>query len=674
MKKYLVVPTLLALGIVTLAEEKINSTKLGETVITAERYEETPVIETAKNITVIDSDEIEKRGYRNVEETLFNIPGISFSGENISMRGQVPSMGDKHLIVLVDGIPQNGMENRTVDFDFIPVESIEKIEVVPAGGAIMYGGSATSGVINIVTKDMKDRKYWGGIGVLFGSFNEKKYNINYGMNITPKLSIDTKYINLNKDGYRDYEKKRNEHGEINLSYKLEDGKLGFKYIRNEKKSNDSGYLTKEQYEEDRKQNDPAYKEKEKHDIQDKYVLEFSKRLSENLSNSTVVEYRDRDYTYSQPGGKSYSSYKSRIKNTDSLYLNTQFKYVYGNNSSLILGGDYSLADVEEDKYKAKNYVYKDAHNEIDYDAVGGYILNKYVYNKFNFTQGIRVERVSFDEDTIEYKDNGSLNSKIKNKESKNNTDYELAMNYMVSEVTSTYLSYNRVYRAPTITEYGSWRKIEGKIEPRESQKVDTIELGVKSLIENVYLSGALFYIRGDNEIMYDAYRDKTTNDDQGSFYNLDGKTERKGIELTSEQYFDKLTLRENLTYMDNKIVNGPYSGKEIPGVSNLIIGLGVTYGFSSKLSLNLESNYHGKAYMINDYYNREDKVDSYIVTNLSFKFDVGNGLLFKAGVDNLFNEIYCDYIAYGGVKSGKTKINYSPSPERTYYVSAEYRF
>lgn len=675
MKKYLMIAAILVVGTTAMAEEKIEGTKLDETVITTERYEETSIMETSKNVTVINSEEIEKRGYRNIEEALVNVPGLSFSGGYLSMRGQVPSMGNKHLVILIDGIPQNGMDNRSFDLDFIPIESIEKIEVVPAGGAIMYGGNATSGVINIITKDMQDKEYWGNVGGLLGSFNEKKYNINYGMNLTPKFSLDTKYINLDKDGYRDYEKKESEYAEINLKYKLGDGKVGLKYIRNERKSNGSGYLTKEQYEEDRTQNNPDYKEKIAHDTQDKFILEIDKNLTENLANSTVIEYRNREYTYSQPKGEKYPTYKSREKNTDSLYLNTQFKYKYGNESNIIIGGDYSKASVKEDGYgitKAKDFIYKKNYTETEYTALGGYILNRYVYNKFSFSQGVRLEKIKFDEDVTEYSETGSFKGKEKTKDSKNNLNYELNLNYMISEETSTYLSYNRTYRAPNLTEYSSWRTIKetGETETREAQEVDTIELGIKSLINNVYLSGALFYIRGNKEIMYDYYRDEIQDkSESGSYYNLNGKTERKGIELASEQYLNKLTLRESLTYMDNKIIDGPYSGNEIPGVSNFIFGLGATYELTSKLSFNLESNYHSKAYLINDYYNRNDKVDSYMVTNILIKYDLKNGLIFKVGIDNVFNELYCDYITYAG-----KKINYSPSPERTYYTSVEYRF
>ena len=76
-------------------KEKDYGVRLNESTITTERYEETPVIETAKNITVITNEEIEKRGYRYVEDALVNVPGLSFTDGSLSMRGQVPSMGNK---------------------------------------------------------------------------------------------------------------------------------------------------------------------------------------------------------------------------------------------------------------------------------------------------------------------------------------------------------------------------------------------------------------------------------------------------------------------------------------------------------------------------------------------------------------------------------------------------
>lgn len=654
-------------------KEKDYGVRLNESIITTERYEETPVIETAKNITVITGEEIEKKGYRNVEDALKMVPGLFLTDGSFSMRGQVPKLADKSLVVLVDGIPQNGMDNRQYDLDFIPIEQVEKIEVVPAGGAIMYGGNATAGVINIITKDNENKKYWGNVGVEGGSYDYRKYKLNYGMNITDRLDAEINYSTSDKDGYREGEKKDLDFIQVGANYKLDDGKLGFKYSHNKKVANDriTG-LTKNEYDEDRRQNKDAGRLGT--DEQDKYILTFDKRLTDNLEFSSVVEYRERDYKYNYNGKNDNPKYRKRTKDTESFYTNAQLKYNYLNNSHLILGGDYSKAKVEENTWatprKGEKKVYYKSHSDIDFEAIGGYILNKYSYNNFIFTQGIRVEKNEFDEDLLTYKSKDKINLEEtgRTKDSPTNTNYELAANYLFDEDTSIFFSYNRVKRSPSLTEFSSWW--EEKSPKKEAQTVDTFELGTKTLIENIYLAGSVFYIAGDKEIMYDP---DPENGAMGgnSFYNLNGKTERIGLELASEQYFDKLTLRENFTYMHNEITDGPYKGNEIPGVSKIIYGLGATYEITPQLIFNLETLYHGKAYASNDFYNKKSKVDSYIVTNISTRYNFNNGLSIFGGINNLFNEQYCDYVNYD---SKNDAIKYAASPERNYYIGMEYKF
>lgn len=649
-------------------KEKDYGVRLNESTITTERYEETPVIETAKNITVISSEEIEKKGYRNVEDALKMVPGLFLTDGSFSMRGQVPKLADKSLVVLVDGVPQNGMDNRQYDLDFIPIEQVEKIEVVPAGGAIMYGGNATAGVINIITKENENKKYWGNVGVEGGSYDYRKYKLNYGMNITDRLDAEVNYSTSDKNGYREGEKKDLDFIQVGTNYKLDDGKLGFKYSHNKKVANDriTG-LTKEEYDKNRKQNKDAGRLGT--DEQDKYILTFDKKLTDNLEFSSVIEYRERDYKYNYNGKNDNPKYRKRTKDTESFYTNAQLKYNYLNNSHLILGGDYSKAKVEENTWSTKSKkVYYKSHSNIDFEAIGGYILNKYSYNNFIFTQGIRVEKNEFDEDLLTYKSKDKIDTTKtgRTKDSPTNTNYELAANYLFDEDTSIFFSYNRVKRSPSLTEFSSWW--EEKSPKKEAQTVDTFELGTKTLIENIYLAGSVFYIAGDKEIMYDPVNGAMGG---SSFYNLNGKTERLGLELASEQYFDKLTLRENFTYMHNEITDGPYKGNEIPGISKIMYGLGATYEITPQLIFNLETLYHGKAYAANDFYNKKSKVDSYIVTNISTRYNFNNSLSIFGGINNLFNEQYCDYVNYD---SKNDVIKYAASPERNYYIGMEYKF
>ena len=656
-------------------KEKDYGVRLNESTITTERYEETSVIETAKNITVITGEEIEKRGYRNVEDALKVVPGLFLTDGSFSMRGQTPKIADKSLVILVDGVPQNGMDNRQYDLDFIPIEQVEKIEVVPAGGAIMYGGNATAGVINIITKDNKNKKYWGNAGLEVGSYDYRKYKLNYGMNITDRLDAEVNYSTSDKDGYREGEKKDLDFIQVGTNYRLDNGKLGFKYIHNKKVGNDRiKGITKQEYIENRRYNKEAGRLGT--DEQDKYILNFDKKLTDNLEFSSVVEYREREYKYNYSGKNDNPKYKKRNKDTDSFYTNAQLKYNYLDNSYLILGGDYSKAKVKEDTWATTRgkdkKIYYQSHSNIDFKAIGGYILNKYSYNNFIFTQGIRVEKNEFDENKTTFTSKGKIEPKEtgRTKDSPTNTNYELTANYLFDEDTSVFFSYNRVKRSPSLTEFSSWW--DEKSPKKDPQTVDTLELGTKTLIENIYLAGSIFYIAGDKEIMYDSEKPMEGN----SFYNLNGKTERIGLELASEQYFDKLTLRENFTYMHNEITDGPYKGNEIPGVSKIMYSFGATYEPFLNLIFNIDTIYHGKSYVSGDFYNRASKADDYMVTNLSARYNFNNGLSVYGGINNLFNEQYCDYISVSTSENASkpSNIKYSSAPERNYYIGMEYKF
>lgn len=659
-------------GIPSMSEDKISKNiKLNETVITTERYEEIPVMETPKNVTVITNSDIKKRGYRNVSEALKTVPGLFQVDGSFSLRGQAPKLANKSLVVLVDGIPQNGIDNRVYDLDFLSIDQIEKIEVLPSGGAIMYGGGATSGVINIVTKKMKNIKNWGNAEIEEGSYNYKKYRINYGMKFTEKIFSEINYLTSDKKGYRRGNKNDLDFIEWKLSYKLDDGFIEFKYSHKKKNGNDKLLgLTKKEYEENRRQN--IYAGRYMTDKQDKYIILLKKELNDTLELTSVMEYRDRDYRYDYPVYKKDPAYQKRGKRSKSFYINGQLKQLYWKNNSIILGGDYSKATVKEDIWnlgKKSKKAYYSNFNDIDYFAMGGYLQNRIKLDKFIFSQGVRIEKNKFDENSWKYTEKGKK-SLEKTKDSPVNIDYEISNIYKFTDEASGYLNFSRIKRNPSLTEFSSWNDRDSDKKDKKAQKMDTIELGLKTLIDNFYISGALFYINVENEIMYDPKYGAMGGD---SFYNLNGKTRRAGLELSSEQYFEKVTLRENFTYMDNKIVDGPYEGHLIPGVAKTMGGIGLTYEITSQLLFNLEVKYFGKAFAANDFKGEFEKVKSYTVTDLSLRYEFENGLSIYGGINNIFNEIYCDYVQMSTSSKGK-ELKYSPSPERNYVVGLEYNF
>ena len=146
----------------------------------AEVYELNPVLVTAQRsvtkdmetpaaIEVLHADDLQKTGATSVQEALKFSTGIITHGQgprNIS-QGTMTSKAvirgvEKGTLVLVDGVPIN--QGGRYNLEDIPVESIDRVEVVRGGGAVLYGSEANGGVINIITKGKRANTVKAGFG------------------------------------------------------------------------------------------------------------------------------------------------------------------------------------------------------------------------------------------------------------------------------------------------------------------------------------------------------------------------------------------------------------------------------------------------------------------------------------------------------------------------------
>lgn len=143
-------------GTVVHAEEPNQAFTLDPMVVTAQRME-TRDLDTPAAVTVISSEEIKKSGAVNVDTLLAQ--QIGFNGMSYGPNGQEYGGSasrtkirglDKGTLVLVNGAPMNLLNYNAISN--IPLDSIEKIEIVRGSNATLYGAEAMGGVINIITK------------------------------------------------------------------------------------------------------------------------------------------------------------------------------------------------------------------------------------------------------------------------------------------------------------------------------------------------------------------------------------------------------------------------------------------------------------------------------------------------------------------------------------------
>ena len=116
-----------------------------------------------EKVEVITAEEIETSGAKTLSEAVKNLPGVTVTGasaanpvDSISMQG----FDSEYVKILVDGVAVTGdIAGSTAVFE-IPVEMIERIEVVQGASSALYGSDAMGGVINIITKKAESE---GGI-------------------------------------------------------------------------------------------------------------------------------------------------------------------------------------------------------------------------------------------------------------------------------------------------------------------------------------------------------------------------------------------------------------------------------------------------------------------------------------------------------------------------------
>ncbi len=185
-----------------LFSQKEKSVNLDEIILSSNRIE-VPFSENSRTIQVISNEDIQNSTANNVAEIL-----QQFTGVDIRRRGVNGMQSDLYIrggsfeqtLVLIDGIktenPQTGHHTMNI---MIPVENIERIEIIKGPAARIYGQNAFTGAINIVTKKHIDTQLKGELA--YGSYHTGTVALTGGLSL--KESSHMVHISQNSsDGYR----------------------------------------------------------------------------------------------------------------------------------------------------------------------------------------------------------------------------------------------------------------------------------------------------------------------------------------------------------------------------------------------------------------------------------------------------------------------------------------
>lgn len=680
------------------AQESNEAINLQKVVVSATGFEQ-DADSNLRNVISIEGKDLQNKGYVSLEQALERISGISFVnfglGRNIDMRGQ----GDKSNIavkVMIDGRAINVLDNShgVTPLDSINLDNVERIEIIPGGGSVLYGNGTRGGVINIITKKQKSDAF--AINLKSSAYDHGRLGGNLGINgakqINENLAFSFDIQSFNLDGYQEG---YNEKGYfINTKTYIDindnsDLTLGYNYFKS--KNTSSGYLTKAQA-----QSNPTQKGKSDNitqinrpEISLDYHYYFDDIWEFNLE--AFWQNQKINYLKDEISMKGTTAYQNGSGFEDTLTgISLKNKLNYANNSYFIFGYEFANHDAKRTSiihYDVNAGKFQMSHTmttlmDMDKQSHSIFALDSHEFNDiFSISGGARYEYSLYDTNR-NYNSNMIMMRKPNNTKEFFNTDdtshnfaFEITPNFKYSDTGKLYIKYERGFVSPTPAQFvnkdqATQQYYSVNLNP---EIFDTFELGIDDFWWDFYgFNLTLFYTLSKDEI---SYRGNPHAKGGGfwQYYNID-QTRRLGVELSLSQNFldDDLIFRESLTYLDAKISKGVNDGMRIPYVSKIKATAGLEYAWNKNFSNFADLTYFSRAKdggTINENTGKMSKnswIRDYFLTDIGMKYNYKK-LQILAGIRNLFDKRYYTY---------QDSINdqYLVGNGRNYYVEFKYAF
>jgi len=176
--------------------------------VTSVSKTEQTLSQTASAVFVISQEDIRRSGAMNIPDLLRMVPGMNVSQINantwaVSARGFNARFSNE-LLVLVDGRPVYTQTTGGVFWEVLdlPLEDIERIEVIRGPGGSVWGANAVNGVVNIITKKTSDTR--GGLVVAGGGNIDQGFGtLQYGGKVANEVDYRVYAKYLNQDHFPD---------------------------------------------------------------------------------------------------------------------------------------------------------------------------------------------------------------------------------------------------------------------------------------------------------------------------------------------------------------------------------------------------------------------------------------------------------------------------------------
>ena len=606
-------------------KDSLNTNTLEEVIVTANKVEQKQN-GTGKVVSIINAAQIQANAGRSIAQILNEQAGLYLPG-SLSNAGTVPSIfmrgaSSGRTLILIDGMPVGdpSMISNEFDLNLVPLNQIERVEILKGAQSTLYGSDAIGGVINIITKNKSIPSFSGDFST--GSYGSQKMNlqhsntlgklnyaVGYGNEMATGFSAATDITgknNFDKDGYANknwfanINYTFNQHWNLKASthqtsYNADIDYGAFKDDKDEQFHNATkltGFVLK-------------YK-KEKTVFQLQYQLSTQDRQYKNDSADRInTIFEDNQYT-----GKSHYA--------DAFYATSVSK-----NIQWIMGGDFRYGSYQQtyasiSEYGPYNDNFKDTFQY--QTALYSSLLINDASNKWVLELG------------------GRLN---KHDRYGTNQTFTISPSYKLSSTFRLMASASTGYKAPSLYQLS----YNEQLKPEQSFNT---EIGIDYKTNPLFVRAVYYNRTIDNGIDFN-YID----------YNFFNYIQQKvnGLEL---EFNWKANEKNNFT-ANYTLMNGQETNQNRVTTTDTItynyllkrpknsMGIQWTYQASPKLSFSMAARYISKRYDVGGYAAEDVSLKSYTLINAHIQYNYNKHLVLYADGQNLGNAVFQEINGYNAM-------------------------
>jgi iron complex outermembrane receptor protein len=631
-------------------------------VVTATRFPELR-LDAPVGMDVITADQIAHDTARTLPELLEHLGGLYIrdnSGspdQQLDLRG-FGITGDQNTLVLLNGMRLNEDDLSPTKLSSIPLQSIERIEILRGSGAVLYGGGASGGVINIITKGPQPNSRQGSVSGGYGTYGTADGSVSANLAGDRFAALITGN-HYESDNYRDNNRVRQNNANAELRYGDADANLSVLFGNGTQHLGLPGTRNEIELASDPRGTDTPY---DWSSYDNSFITLAGRRWAGDVELAADLRYRDELAKANYASLTSY--YQAHEHSTIFSPRMRWFGSPYGIATSLVVGVDLGSwgygRQFAPNEASIGSPTSTDSASQYSSGLYAQY--NAQVTRAAKLTLGWRVQRTMDQLAQTGFATSDQSQRYLPHA-------HEVGLQYALAPKWIAFGRYATSFRVPTVDE-NAFTATGELLQPQTATDRD---LGLEYRANRVRLRADAYLIDLDNEIYFSPLVVPF-----GANTNL-SPTRRTGIELTAEWPLgSKVDFSASAIYQTAKFTSGNYGGvdladKDVPLVPRALVNLRAGWRLTQQTRLEATTTYVGHQRYDNDQSNTFPMhMPNYAITDLKLTHVVG-AWTFAGSANNIFDR---HFYSYGIVNSYgcATPICAYPQAGLTFFASAARSF